>query len=1036
MDHQKKENNAVSETPQNPIVEITPPEKKKRNKFALSCAILASMNSILLGYDIGVISGAVIFIKDDLKINDTQVELLVGSLNFFSLIGSAVAGRTSDWIGRRYTIVVAAVIFFIGALLMGFATNYAFLMVGRFVAAIGVGYALVIAPVYTAEVSPASSRGFLTSLPDLFINGGILLGYVSNYAFSKLPEHLSWRFMLGVGAIPSVFLVFSVLTMPESPRWLVMQGRLGDAKQVLAKTSDSKEEAELRLADIKMAAGIPDDCTDEIVPKPKRSNEEAVWKELLLHPTQSVRRALIAAVGIHFFQQSSGIDAVVLYSPRIFTKAGIKGNSHLLLASVAVGFIKTSFILVATFLLDRVGRRPLLLSSVAGMILSLAGLGFGLTVVDHSDKRQIWAVALCITTVLSYVSFFSIGMGPITWVYSSEILPLRLRAQGASIGVAVNRGTSGVLAMSFISLSKAITIGGSFFLYAGIAIVAWVFFYTFLPETRGKTLEEMEVLFDGFKWRSFMKKKEKEEETSNGQVQLGTSNEQAIDLIRIPLASCAQSPFLFFWTDSQSYVSYFGLDIGVISGAVIFIKDDLKISDTQVELLVGILNLFSLIGSAAAGRTSDWIGRRYTIVVAAVIFFIGALLMGFATNYAFLMVGRFVAGIGVGYALVIAPVYTAEVSPASSRGFLTSLPEVFINGGILLGYVSNYAFSRLPEHLSWRFMLGVGAIPSVFLVFSVLTMPESPRWLVMQGRLGDAKRVLAKTSDSKEEAELRLADIKMAAGIPDDCTDEIVPKPKRSNEEAVWKELLLHPTPSVRRALIAAVGIHFFQQSSGIDAVVLYSPRIFKKAGIKRNSHLLLASVAVGFIKTSFILVATFLLDRAGRRPLLLSSVAGMILSLAGLGFGLTVVDHSDKRQIWAVALCITTVLSYVSFFSIGLGPITWVYSSEVLPLRLRAQGASIGVAVNRVTSGVLAMSFISLYKAITIGGSFFLFAGIAIVAWVFFYTFLPETRGKTLEEMEVLFDGFKWRSFMKKKDKKEETSNGQVQLGASNEQG
>ena len=188
---------------------------------------------------------------------------------------------------------------------------------------------------------------------------------------------------------------------------------------------------------------------------------------------------------------------------------------------------------------------------------------------------------------------------------------------------------------------------------------------------------------------------------------------------------------------------------------------------------------------------------------------------------------------------------------------------------------------------------------------------------------------------------------------------------------------MLRPSPAVRRILISAVGLHFFQQASGIDSVVLYSPRVFQKTGLKSKNQLLGATVAVGFTKTVFILVATFLLDRIGRRPLLLGSTGGMVLSLAGLGLGLTAVDHHHgERLTWAVGLCIASVLSYVAFFSIGLGPITWVYSSEIFPLRLRAQGASIGVGVNRATSGVLTMTFISLYNAITIGGSSFCMEG------------------------------------------------------------
>ncbi|XVE66668.1 hypothetical protein DITRI_Ditri08aG0096800 [Diplodiscus trichospermus] len=491
-------------------------KQPKMNKFAFAFAILASLTSILLGYDIGVMSGAIIFIKEDLKISDVEVEILVGILNLYCLVGSCAAGRTSDWIGRRYTIVLANAIFFVGSLLMGFSTNYAFLMFSRFVAGIGVGFACMIAPVYTAEISPASSRGFLTSFPEVSINCGILLGYVSNYAFSKLPVNIGWRLMLGIGAVPSVFLALVVLAMPESPRWLVMQGRVGEAKTVLDKTLGTKEEAQLRLNDIKEAAGIPQDCTNDIVQVQKRTHGEGVWQELLLHPTPTVRHILICAVGIHFFQQSSGIDAIVLYSPRIFDKAGITSSNGKLLATIAVGFVKTIFILVATFLLDRIGRRALALSSIGGMAASLATLGFSLTIIDHSEAKLGWAIGLCMTMVLTFVALFSIGMGPITSVYMSEIFPLKLRAQGVSIGVAVNRVTSGVITMTFISLYKAITIGGAFFLFAGIAATGWVFFYVCMPETRGTTLEEVEWLFGKLVgWREDAKKMKIKEVNAN-----------------------------------------------------------------------------------------------------------------------------------------------------------------------------------------------------------------------------------------------------------------------------------------------------------------------------------------------------------------------------------------------------------------------------------------------------------------------------------------------------------------------------------------
>ncbi|GJV69229.1 probable polyol transporter 6 [Tanacetum coccineum] len=442
-----------------------------------------------------------------------------------------------------------------------------------------------------------------------------------------------------------------------------------------------------------------------------------------------------------------------------------------------------------------------------------------------------------------------------------------------------------------------------------------------------------------------------------------------------------------------------------MSGAMIFIKEDLKINDTQIQVLAGIINFCALLGALVAGRTSDYIGRRYTICLASSIFLLGSLLMGFSPNYAILLTGRCVAGIGVGFALVIAPVYSAEISATNTRGVLASLPEICISLGILSGYISNYFFSKLPLDIGWRVMFFIAAIPSVVLALAILKMPESPRWLVMRGHLKDAKQVLLKVTNNKEEAESRLHDIKLAVGIDPNCNEDIVTFKQDTRGQGVWKELLLRPTPPVRWVLLAAIGIHFFEHATGIEAVVLYSPRIFKKAGVTSKDKLLLATIGVGVTKTIFITASTFFIDKAGRRKLLLTSVGGMIVALLGLGFALTIVDQShDQNVVWALWLSIATCYLYVMFFSMGLAPVTWVYSSEIFPLKLRAQGAGVGVAVNRATNATVSMTFLSLIDAITIGGAFFLFAGMSVLAWIFFFFFLPETKGRSLEEMEQVF--------------------------------
>ncbi|XP_059277210.1 probable polyol transporter 6 [Lycium ferocissimum] len=469
----------------------------KINKYACACAIVASMISIIFGYDTGVMSGAMIFVKKEFKINDAKTEVLAGILNLCALVGSLCAGRTSDYIGRRYTIVVASLIFLCGSVIMGYGPSYPILLLGRCVAGVGVGFALMIAPVYSAEVSSPSSRGFLTSLPEIGISTGILLGYLSNYIFSGLPLRLGWRIMLGIAAIPSLFLAIGILKMPESPRWLIMKGRLGEAKKIMYKVSNDPQEAEFRLRAVKQAVGIDENCDDDIVkiPDSAKSQGEGIWKELLLKPTPSLRWILIAGVGIHFFEHATGIEAVILYSHKIFDKAGVHDHKHQILATVGVGLTKFTFIVVSTFLIDKVGRRKLLLTSVSGMVVTLTGLGIFLTVAENSGGKLIWALVLSIITTYAFVMFFNIGLGPVTWVYSAEIFPLKFRALGAGIGVAVNRLMNATVSMSFLSISTAITTGGAFFLFAGISVVALTFFYFFLPETKGKSLEEMEAVF-------------------------------------------------------------------------------------------------------------------------------------------------------------------------------------------------------------------------------------------------------------------------------------------------------------------------------------------------------------------------------------------------------------------------------------------------------------------------------------------------------------------------------------------------------------
>ncbi|KAI3745006.1 hypothetical protein L1987_58106 [Smallanthus sonchifolius] len=450
---------------------------KRTRKYVFACAVFASLNNVLLGYDVGVMSGAIIFIQEDLKITELQQEILIGSLSVISILGSLAGGRVSDAVGRIWSMGLAAIIFQIGAAIMTLAPNFQFLMIGRLLAGVGIGFGVMIAPVYIAEISPTISRGTFTSFPDIFINLGILLGYVSNYVFSGLSYHTNWRVMLAVGIVPSVFIAFAIFIIPESPRWLVMQNRVDEARSVLMKTNEMSSEAEERLSEILASAEAG-------------NRDTAVWRELM-NPTPVVRRMLVAGIGIQSFQQITGIDATVYYSPEILQTAGLEDKSRLLAATVAVGVSKTAFIMVAILVIDKVGRKPLLYVSTIGMTFCLCGLGISLSLFDKDSV----GVVLVIVLVCGNVAFFSVGIGPICGVLTSEIFPLRLRAQAFALGAVGNRVCSGIVAMSFLTVSHTISMSGTFFVFTLISALSVVFVYKIVPETKGKSLEQIELLF-------------------------------------------------------------------------------------------------------------------------------------------------------------------------------------------------------------------------------------------------------------------------------------------------------------------------------------------------------------------------------------------------------------------------------------------------------------------------------------------------------------------------------------------------------------
>ncbi|EGD75475.1 hypothetical protein PTSG_06549 [Salpingoeca rosetta] len=436
-------------------------------RFVVLCIGLTGLTSVLLGYDIGIMSGAKLQIQRYLDLSDRKVELMVGILNFISAFGGLVSGRLSDYIGRKLTVALACVLFIMGSVLMAFARTYNVLMSGRVITGVGVGTGLAIAPLYMAELSPKKARGALVSFNEVAINIGILLGFLGGFAFSHLSERIGWRWMLGLGAVPPLIILASLVFLPESPRWLIKHRTQAAALAVLRKTCGPVE-AQSTLAHLLADAALGD---------------RGSWYDLFSGGA-STRKLLLAGIGVSFFQQASGIEALVYYVPEVLKDSGITDEQEQLLANAGIGVIKVLFIFVAMHFSDKLGRRKLLLMSAFGMAAAfvVAALSFELGNIFQ----------LTITGISLYMAAFSIGFGPMAWVVASEVVPLQVRGIAMGIATFINRILSGTIAMSYLSLKNALSSAGTFYLFGAVALLSALFVYLFVPETKGRALEDIE----------------------------------------------------------------------------------------------------------------------------------------------------------------------------------------------------------------------------------------------------------------------------------------------------------------------------------------------------------------------------------------------------------------------------------------------------------------------------------------------------------------------------------------------------------------
>ena len=448
------------------------PQKSKLKPRVLLMAVVAATGGLLFGFDTGVISGALPFMKEYWKLSNANVEWITTTVLIGAIIGAIVSGKLADYLGRRKMIIINAVIFTVGAIGCAYASSVNLLIVMRILIGFAIGITSFVVPMYIAEVSPSRRRGALVTLNQLMITIGILVSYITDYVISNDANLESWRWMFAIGAIPALILLVGMFLLPETPRWLISKGRWQEGKAVLVTIEDA-DMLEQTLQGIKEE--------NELAKRQKVSAKE------ILKPW--LRPALIITVGIFFFQQFSGVNTIIYYSPIIFQMAGVVSNTQSILPAIIIGGMNVLACFTSILLLDRVGRRKLYKIGMFGMIPSLALLGLCFYFKDLLGASLPY---LAVLSIVLYIVFIAISLAPLGWLLISEIFPLSVRGVGMSIGSLSHWGFNAIIAFTFLKLINGIGIASTFWIYSLICVVGLIWGWYYIPETKGKSLEEIE----------------------------------------------------------------------------------------------------------------------------------------------------------------------------------------------------------------------------------------------------------------------------------------------------------------------------------------------------------------------------------------------------------------------------------------------------------------------------------------------------------------------------------------------------------------
>lgn len=462
-------------TPANPATPAV--SGASSGRFLTKLTVIATLGGLLFGYDTGVISGALLYIKDDLQLSAFGEATVVSSLLFpGAAFGALFGGRVADRIGRKRSLLVCAGLFLVGALGCAIAPNVQLMVAARIVLGLGVGAAAVTCPLYLAEMAPADRRGRMVTINELMIVTGQMLAFATNALLDRLfhDPHV-WRIMLAVATVPAVALLLGMLVLPDSPRWYGLRGRMAEARAVLGLSRPPAE------ADAEY--GVIVDHTEHMLTS--RSAPLSVIRDV-----PWIRRVLLIGCGLAVVQQATGINTVNYYAPTILEESGL-GVSASLVATIAVGVTSVVTTIIGIVLLGFVGRRAMLLIGFAGVAGSQLALALAFLLAESTMRSYV-----ILTGMILFVGFVQMFIGTVVWLLLSEIFPLSIRGFAMGIAVFVLWCTNAIISFLFPLLNSALGSTGTFLLFVAVNVGSWFFVQRLVPETKGASLEELEERFE------------------------------------------------------------------------------------------------------------------------------------------------------------------------------------------------------------------------------------------------------------------------------------------------------------------------------------------------------------------------------------------------------------------------------------------------------------------------------------------------------------------------------------------------------------